>query len=103
MLIGRSSTHLGKEALKWAVSEAKKGRDVQQYEDAVHALHKKAPKDPLAELDAEWIEKIKRLNGVETGKLDAELRGYKNNLIKESIRVWSSYSGVDGVLTTVLP
>jgi hypothetical protein len=41
-------------------------------------------------LDQAWIEKREKLNGAEAGRLEAELKGYKNNLIKESIRVCAS-------------
>lgn len=45
------------------------------------------PRDALATSDAEWIEKTNKTNEQETERLEHELRGYKNNLIKESIRM----------------
>lgn len=86
--IGTSSTVLAVEALKAAVTEAKAGNDVERYEAAVAALrlHLK-PGDQDGVIDQAWIEKKKKQNTAESNRLEAELKGYKNNLIKESIRV----------------
>ena len=86
-LIGISSTYLCHEALKAAVAEAKRGKDVGRYENAVAALHEVAPDSPEAKLDTIWIERTNKIVKAETDKLEQELKGYKNNLIKESIRV----------------
>lgn len=86
-LIGISSTYLCLEALKAAVVEAKKGSDVGRYEHAVSMLYEAVPNDPEATLDTAWIEKSRRNVKMETDKMESELKGYKNNLIKESIRV----------------
>lgn len=59
-----------------------------RYEDAVRALAEVAPNDKDAGLDTEWVERMHRVIKAETDRLEQELRGYKNNLIKESIRVW---------------
>jgi COP9 signalosome complex subunit 1 len=79
---------LAVEALKAAITEAKAGNDVQRYELAVAALrpHLK-PGDRDGVLDQAWMEKKDKLNKTESNRLEAELKGYKNNLIKESIRV----------------
>ena len=37
--------------------------------------------------DLAWVDKMTRQVTIETDRLEAELKGYKNNLIKESIRV----------------
>lgn len=87
LLIGTSSTHLYFEALKAAVAEAKQGVDVQRYEAAVTALQEVVPNDPDARPDAAWIEKTTRQLKAQTDHLELELKGYKNNLIKESTRV----------------
>lgn len=87
LLIGKSSTHLYFEALKAAVAEAKQGVDVQRYEAAVTALQEVVPNDPDARPDTVWIEKTSRQLKVQTDHLESELKGYKNNLIKESTRV----------------
>ena len=48
-----------------------------------------APNEPEAVRDDAWISTVDRHNQAETARLEAELKGYKNNLIKESIRVCS--------------
>lgn len=48
------------------------------------------PNDALATPDSEWVDKTNKSNDRETERLEQELRGYKNNLIKESIRVSDS-------------
>ncbi|KAL2870018.1 COP9 signalosome complex subunit 1 [Aspergillus lucknowensis] len=86
-LIGTCSTHLSVEALKAAIAEAKSGKDVSRYERAVQALAENAPNEIEAVLDREWVERLQRVVRAETDRLEHELRGYKNNLIKESIRM----------------
>lgn len=85
--IGRSSTRLCVDALKAAVAEAKSGKDIERYTQAVEHLRMACPTDQDAVLDTDWMERTEQANRAETQRLDAELRGYKNNLIKESIRV----------------
>lgn len=91
--IGRTSTFLCVDALKAAVTEAKRGRDTDLYVSAIEALQQVAPDDPAAKIDKAWVESTRRSNKDETKRLEAELRGYKHNLVKESIRVspgWGS-------------
>lgn len=57
------------------------------YEKAVRALAEVAPGDPDASLDTAWLQNVQRNAGTQSDRLEHELRGYKNNLIKESIRV----------------
>lgn len=45
------------------------------------------PEDPAALLDTAWAEKKTREIQQEQDRLEHELKSYKNNLIKESIRV----------------
>lgn len=85
--IGTTSTYLAPEALKQAVTEAKKGQDVALYKKAVSALHAVAPEDSEALLDGEWVNRTELAVKRETARLEQELKGYKNNLIKESIRM----------------
>ncbi len=81
---------LATEALKAAVAEAKAGNDVQRYIDAVAALRPQlAPGDQDGVIDRSWVERKEKQNKAESSRLEAELKGYKNNLIKESIRVGS--------------
>ncbi|ODH52587.1 hypothetical protein GX48_01367 [Paracoccidioides brasiliensis] len=86
-LIGTCSTFLSVDALKMAITEAKAGRDVEFYTRAVEALARVAPHDPEAKLDAAWVDYTSKVLKAETDRLEHELKGYKNNLIKESIRM----------------
>jgi COP9 signalosome complex subunit 1 len=70
-----------------AIREAKKGKNVPLYLRLVEDFSKIAPDDPLAIPDLGWAEKKQREVKDEGDKLEQELRSYKNNLIKESIRV----------------
>ena len=70
------------------MEEAKRGNDVQNYHDAIALLQKITKgKDPDSKLDQVWIERKEKQNHAETVRLEHELKGYKNNLIRESIRV----------------
>lgn len=75
------------EALKAAVKEAKQGSDIERYKEAWDCIRIAAPNEPEAVLDQQWIDKTDLQNTTEFQRLDGELKGYKNNLIKESIRV----------------
>ncbi|KAF7628101.1 hypothetical protein AFLA_003465 [Aspergillus flavus NRRL3357] len=86
-LIGTCSTYLSVEALKAAIVEAKSSKDVSRYERAVRALADVAPYEAEATPDKEWIDRTRKVVKAETDRLEHELRGYKNNLIKESIRM----------------
>ncbi|MCJ1331619.1 hypothetical protein MMC10_008310 [Thelotrema lepadinum] len=85
--IARTSSYLYAEAAKAAVIEAKQGKDLKIYEQAIRLLQQLAPQDSEAAFDKEWIERTLRETTAETQRLDGELKGYKNNLIKESIRM----------------
>ncbi|KAJ5407944.1 COP9 signalosome subunit 1 [Penicillium cosmopolitanum] len=86
-LIGNTSTVLAVDALKSAVAEAKSGKDVGRYEKAVRALAEVTPAEQDATLDSVWVSDIQRSVRAQSERLEHELRGYKNNLIKESIRM----------------
>jgi COP9 signalosome complex subunit 1 len=75
------------DALKAAIAEAKRGKDTHRYREAVECLRVAAPSEPEARFDQAWLEAQEAANKIETNRLLAELKGYKNNLIKESIRV----------------
>lgn len=85
--IGTSSQPLGIDALHLALEEAKKGKDVDKYLAITRYLGSIAPKDPQAVPDLEWAELKQQRLHAETTRLEQELKGYRNNLIKESIRV----------------
>ncbi|CZS94028.1 hypothetical protein WAI453_001372 [Rhynchosporium graminicola] len=87
LLIGICSSVLSVDALKLAVREAKQGKDIKQYLEAQNHLEAVGPNESEAQRDLVWMEKTERLNHMESQRLEAELKGYKNNLIKESIRM----------------
>ncbi|KAK8136628.1 26S proteasome subunit RPN7 [Apiospora sp. TS-2023a] len=87
LLIGRSSVPLCVDALKAAIAEAKGGKDVQQYRDAWECIRIAAPTESESQWDSAWVEKTDKANKLETARLEAELKQYKNNLVKESIRI----------------
>jgi COP9 signalosome complex subunit 1 len=87
ILIGTCSSYLAVEALKTAVREAKKGKDVKRYLEAQSHLETIGPQEREAVRDPAWMDRTEKQNQAETLRLEAELKGYKNNLIKESIRV----------------
>lgn len=86
-LIGTSSVPLCVDALKAAVAEAKRGRDIKRYNDAVDFLRLVAPGEPEAQVDQAWLNSTEKANKSETQRLTTELKAYKNNLIKDSVRV----------------
>ncbi|KAL9604857.1 MAG: hypothetical protein Q9219_000305 [cf. Caloplaca sp. 3 TL-2023] len=88
LLIGTTSTLLAPEALRYALAEAKQGKDVGRYDAIMTAIREIIPEDPCAVQDLSWREKVDAQVKAETDRLEAELKGYKNNLIKESIRVF---------------
>ena len=55
--------------------------------EALTRLEAVAPSEPEATRDQVWIDTVDKKNQAETARLETELKGYKNNLIKESIRV----------------
>ncbi|KAH8752128.1 COP9 signalosome-like protein complex subunit 1 [Hyaloscypha sp. PMI_1271] len=87
ILIGTCSTYLGVEALKLAVREAKKGKDIKRYLEAQNHLETVGSQEREATRDKVWMDMTEKQNQAETQRLEAELKGYKNNLIKESIRM----------------
>lgn len=90
LLIGSSSLCLYSEALKLAVAEAKTGQDVGRYEVTTSKLYEIAPDDRDGLPDLDWVDKITKKVKADTDRLESELKGYKNNMIKESIRVCHS-------------
>lgn len=73
------------------MAEAKSGSDVSRYREAWQSMHLAAPGEPEATRDDAWIEKTDWVNKAETNRLETELKGYRNNLIKESIRVSGNF------------
>lgn len=87
MHIGQCSVPLCVDALKAAVIEAKSGRNVKAYVTAQELLERLAPAQPEAKPDQAWVDRTEKENQVKTRELENQLKGYKNNLVKESVRV----------------
>ncbi|KNG47462.1 cop9 signalosome subunit 1 [Stemphylium lycopersici] len=85
--IGAHSPYLAVDAYRLAIAEAKKGKNVALYTALVDELSSIAPNDPAALMDTAWVEKKTREVREEHDRLEHELKSYKNNLIKESIRM----------------
>jgi len=69
-----------------AISTAKKGKDVRLYSRLCELAEQLGLQD-LGTPDEEWVTKQEEGNKRELSRLEGELRGYKNNLIRESIRM----------------
>lgn len=85
--IGAHSPYLAVDAYRLAIAEAKRGKNVSLYMGLVEEFSGIAPQDPAALTDTVWAEKKTRETQQEQDRLEHELKSYKNNLIKESIRV----------------
>ncbi|KAF2155861.1 hypothetical protein K461DRAFT_251900 [Myriangium duriaei CBS 260.36] len=85
--IANLSPPLCLEALHLAIPESKQARDPEMYISLTSLLHEIDTNDALAAPDVEWVERRNKENKRETERLEQELKGYKNNLIKESIRM----------------
>lgn len=76
------------DALRLAAREVvDNGNDVQLYRNIMEDLRSFIPTDPTAVYDTQWADKTEKANKAELSRLESELKGYKNNLVKESIRV----------------
>ncbi|KAF3938682.1 hypothetical protein ABW19_dt0207143 [Dactylella cylindrospora] len=87
LFIGSHCIPLATEAVKAAIPLIKEAGDTKLYKQAVAILQVFSPTDPDAKPDDEWIEKTTLENKRKTERLDTELKSYKNNMIKESIRI----------------
>lgn len=85
--IGSHSPYLALDAYRLAIAEAKKGKNVDLYLQLAEELSGIAPQDSAAFTDTAWAEKKAQDSQREQDRLEHELKSYKNNLIKESIRV----------------
>ena len=89
--IATTSTYLSIEALKLARAEARKGKDVDRYVQLGVWMRQIAGNDYGPD-DGAWVDTRAKQVRLEGERLENELKGYKNNLIKESIRVSGSFS-----------
>lgn len=88
LAIARTSTVLCVDALKLAINEVvSEGRDVQLYRDACELLRLLGPDEPEAKYNGAWVSETEKANRSDSHHLEAELKKYKNNLVKESIRM----------------
>ena len=85
--VANSQSSLSTEALRLAIIEAKKTINYNKYITLVDKYAKIAPNDPLSVIDKDHVTVTSRKARAETDRLELELKQYKNNLIKESIRV----------------
>ncbi len=69
------------------MAEAKKGDDINNYNEAIALLSSVINKDSGELIDTNWLSEKEKKNAAETKRLENELKQYKNNLIRESIRV----------------
>lgn len=77
---------LSQQALGLAITSAKSGKDVSLYRRLIELATMLDLKD-LATPDTEWMGRTEDANKRESARLEQELKGYKNNLIRESIRM----------------
>ncbi|KAF2501278.1 PCI-domain-containing protein [Lophium mytilinum] len=85
--IAMYSSYLAVDALRMAITEAKQGADENLYLSLTELLQSISREDPLATPDVEWAERTFKANKLKQEQLEGELKAYKNNLIKESIRM----------------
>jgi COP9 signalosome complex subunit 1 len=86
-VIARASPPLSADAFRLAIAETKRGSNVDLYMQVVEDFSKLSPSDSLAQVDTDWAEATTKRVKVDTDRLEHELKTYKNNLIKESIRM----------------
>lgn len=101
-LIGTTSTYLSVDALHAAIAEAKQGKDVNFYSLLTDRLHQIVQDDPLGIPDVQWCERKTKEVKAELESLEQQLKQYKNNLIKESIRVSQLQNAVASQYLTLL-
>lgn len=93
--IGTTSTYYALDAIRLAIKETKKGNDVERYLELKRCLSQMLPPDdPEGVPDLGWADSKSKQLRAEGEKLEQQLKGYKNNLIKESIRVCLYYLNV---------
>jgi COP9 signalosome complex subunit 1 len=95
-LISVTSSYFSIAATVEALQLAKKLGDVDAYLEIAENLHKLGlsekdvashPRDVQAAPDTAWVERRQKQLQAETDRLEAELKVYRNNMIKESIRM----------------
>ena len=92
--IGLTSLPLQYPALKAAQSEARGLRNIPRYLTLSEHLEKLYPNDASIRQDPSYMQEVTGLTQLESQRLENELKGYKNNLIKESIRMAQEELGI---------
>jgi COP9 signalosome complex subunit 1 len=87
LFIAENCPPLATDALLLAVAQLKLTKDVNLYKEVVQLLHSINPNLPESQPDNLWVDTTWRTNKATTDRLEAELKNYKTNLIKESIRL----------------
>lgn len=85
--IAKSSVVLCVDALVMALSEAESGNDLSRLQEVLELLGAASPEKIPPTFDEAYMDSRRSAIKAETQRLERELKGYKNNLIKESIRV----------------
>jgi COP9 signalosome complex subunit 1 len=80
------------DAYKLALSELESTRNVNLYVKVLDQIRALNPSEIDEMVVNEWISQTRKSNQATLAKLESELRNYKNNLIKESIRVFLAQS-----------
>ncbi|KAK9832518.1 hypothetical protein WJX81_004497 [Elliptochloris bilobata] len=73
------------EALRLAADQLRKGENTAQYAEVMELIDGRL--GPQYTLDRVWVEAVDRRAATVQERLEADLSGYKNNMIKESIRM----------------
>ncbi|KAK9447543.1 26S proteasome subunit RPN7-domain-containing protein [Limtongia smithiae] len=87
LFIADRSPALAQQALELAVTQLIELKDVPRYESVVAKLASIAPASTLGHYDRAWADRVARETQNGGDRLEMELKSYKNNLIKESIRM----------------
>jgi COP9 signalosome complex subunit 1 len=91
LFIAECCPSLAVDALKLAVDEVKQSEmmDTQKYLTCVNSLNGllESQSKPQLPVDSKWITRTQKQARDKSELLEHELKTYKNNLIKESIRV----------------
>ncbi len=70
-----------------ANAEALKSVAVSRYREVWGYIRQAMPNEPEARFHKSWVDNTEAANAAETKRLEREMKVYKNNLVKESIRM----------------
>lgn len=92
--IAKHSSSLEIEAYQFAINEIKNVTDnTELYQAHVNQLNATLTRQgkPTVETDMEWVQTTSKKNKLTLEQLEREVKNYKNNMVKESIRVSEYY------------